>query len=322
MFMYEVSLIIPVYNVESYIEKSLLSALNQSFDSIEYVLIDDCGTDNSMDIVRKVINNHARKQNVFIYKHAENQGLSVARNTGMQKATGEYIYFMDSDDEITSDCIELHYNAIKRSGADFTVGFIKLMGATSKHIVNHDFGILNRPNILSAFLKGQFIETAWNKLYLKKILLENSLAFIPGLLHEDILWGVKISSLASVVVAVPQETYLYKVRSSSITTDRCSVKRLNSYAYIIKQLISIRDKDALGDMERKMYSDYISRLQFTFALLLQISELSYSDRRKLFLQVVRLNPQKSGKYSFALKLPYCLFVLLFNFPYRVYKHLK
>lgn len=317
-----VSLIIPVYNVELYIEASLHSALNQTYAHIEYIVVDDCSTDNSMQIVQKFVREHPRGKDIRICRHERNKGLSAARNTGMQAAKGAYIFFMDSDDEITSDCIELHYNAIKRSGADFTVGFIKLMGATSKHIVNHDFGILNRPNILSAFLKGQFIETAWNKLYLKKILLENSLAFIPGLLHEDILWGVKISSLASVVVAVPQETYLYKVRSSSITTDRCSVKRLNSYAYIIKQLISIRDKDALGDMERKMYSDYISRLQFTFALLLQISELSYSDRRKLFLQVVRLNPQKGGKYSFALKLPYCLFVLLFNFPYRVYKHLK
>ena len=320
--MYKVSLIIPIYNVAQFIETSLLSALHQSFDSIEYVLIDDCGTDNSMEVVQEVITNHPRRKDVFIYRHEYNQGLSAARNTGMSRATGKYIFFMDSDDEITPDCIESHYNAIKRSDADFTVGFVKLLGTTSKHIINNDFGVLSGRSILLAFLQGQFIETAWNKLYLKSFLLENSLSFELGLLHEDILWGVKISSLASVVIAVPKETYLYKVRSSSITTEKCSVKRLKSYVYIIEQLLLICNMDAGNEVERKLFSDYILRLQFTLALLLQISELSYSDRKKLYIQIVSLNPQKSGKYAFALKLPYCLFVSLFNLPYRIYKHLK
>lgn len=320
--MYKVSLIFPIYNVADFVKTSLLTALNQSFSSIEYILVDDCGTDNSMDIVQEIVNSHHRKTDVFIYKHTNNQGLSAARNTGLKHATGEYVFFMDSDDEITRDCIELHYNAIVHSRADFTVGFIKLLGTTSKHIINKDFGVLYERNILLAFLKGQFIETAWNKLYLRDFLLENKLLFIPGILHEDILWGTKISSLASVAVAVPKETYLYKVRSSSITTAKCSVKRLQSYIYIIKQLLLICDADAKNEVESRLYTEYTLKLQFTFALLLQISDLSYSNRKKFYYEVSSLNPYKRGKYALALKLPYCLFVLLFNLPYKIYKHLK
>lgn len=320
--MYKVSLIIPVYNVAEFIEQSLLSALNQSFDSIEYVLIDDCGTDNSMELVQKVINKHPRKGNVFIYKHAQNQGLSAARNTGLQKATGEYIYFMDSDDEITSDCVELHYSAIEKYKADFTVGFIKLLGTTSQHIVNNNFGLLKERNILYSFLKGQFIETAWNKLYRKSFLLENELSFVPGLLHEDILWGISVSKAALKLVCVPKETYLYKVRFSSITTARCSMKRLDSYTYIIEQILFMRDKCALDVQERELYANYISKLQIRFALLLQISELTYSDRKKKYNHIVKLKAESLENQAFVLKLPYFLFILLFNIPYRIYKHFK
>lgn len=320
--MYKVSLIFPIYNVANFVRTSLLSALEQSFNSIEYILVDDCGTDDSMDIVQDIINSHHRKKDVFIYKHAKNQGLSAARNTGLKHATGEYIFFMDSDDEITHDCIELHYNTIVQNKADFTVGFIKLLGTTSKHIINNDFGVLYGRNILLAFLKGQFVEAAWNKLYLRDFLLKNNLSFIPGILHEDILWGVKISSLASVAVAVPKETYLYKVRSSSITTAKCSLKRLESYMYIMKQLLLICDEDAKNVAESNLYLEYILKLQFTFALLLQISDLSYKDRKKLYYEVVNLNPCKRGKYAAALKLPYCFFFLLFNLPYKIYKYLK
>lgn len=120
--MYKVSLIIPVYNVEDYISESLYSALKQTFSSIEYIIIDDCGGDNSMSVVAKILQNHCRTQDVFIYRHDKNLGLSAARNTGLEKAHGEYVYFMDSDDEITEDCIEKLYQAIRDSDADWVMG--------------------------------------------------------------------------------------------------------------------------------------------------------------------------------------------------------
>ena len=126
---YIVSIVIPLYNVREYVESALNSALNQTFKSIEYILVDDCSTDGTMDIVESVLQNHYRKSDVYILHHKVNKGLSAARNTGLENSSGEYVFFMDSDDEITVDCIEHHYNAIKSNSVDFTIANIKLVGA-------------------------------------------------------------------------------------------------------------------------------------------------------------------------------------------------
>jgi glycosyltransferase involved in cell wall biosynthesis len=112
--MYKVTLSMPVYNVEKYMERALLSALNQTFESIEYLIVDDKGTDNSMAIVRRIIANHPRGKDVRIIDHGVNQGLGAARNSAIKEAKGEYLYCMDSDDEITKDCIEILYNKMRK----------------------------------------------------------------------------------------------------------------------------------------------------------------------------------------------------------------
>jgi glycosyltransferase involved in cell wall biosynthesis len=93
--MKKVSIIIPVYNVEPYIERCLLSALNH------------CGQDNSIQIAKQILSIHPNGVKAQIFYHEKNEGLSVARNTGIKAATGEYLYFLDSDDEITLNCIEI-----------------------------------------------------------------------------------------------------------------------------------------------------------------------------------------------------------------------
>ena len=124
---YLVSLVIPVYNVAPYIKDSLLSALGQTFESIEFIIVDDCSTDKSMGIVYEVLESHPRKNDVVIVHHKQNEGLSSARNSGLAEASGDYVFFLDSDDEILPDCIEKHFNAIRNTDAQFTVSnFFKL----------------------------------------------------------------------------------------------------------------------------------------------------------------------------------------------------
>ena len=101
--MYKVTLSMPIYNVALYVERALLSALNQTFESIEFLIVDDKGSDNSMDIVRRIISEHPRGKDVRIIEHEKNIGLGATRNTAIDNANGEYLFFMDSDDEITPD---------------------------------------------------------------------------------------------------------------------------------------------------------------------------------------------------------------------------
>ena len=104
-----VSIIIPLYNVENYVIDSLKSAFAQSYSDVDFLLVDDCSTDHTMQIVEEYVLNHPRREAVRIIHHDKNLGLSAARNTGLEQAYGEYVYFMDSDDEITEDCIENLY---------------------------------------------------------------------------------------------------------------------------------------------------------------------------------------------------------------------
>ena len=99
----------PVYNVASTIERSLMSALNQTYSNIEYLIVDDCGSDNSMDILKNILHNTSRKDQVKIIRHSSNKGLGAVRNTSIENASGKYIYFMDSDDVLAADALECCY---------------------------------------------------------------------------------------------------------------------------------------------------------------------------------------------------------------------
>ena len=98
----KVSIIIPVYNVAKYIERCLLSVLNQTWPDLEVILVNDCTPDNSMEIVRRVVASHPRGAVVRCLEHEENRGLSAARNTGISASVGDYLYFLDSDDYISA----------------------------------------------------------------------------------------------------------------------------------------------------------------------------------------------------------------------------
>jgi glycosyltransferase involved in cell wall biosynthesis len=119
--MKKISLVFPVYNVAAYVRDSLLSALEQSYSNIEYLIIDDRGTDNSMDIV----NSHSRKEAIRIIKHPKNRGLGGTRNTAILEATGEYLFFLDSDDILLNNAIELLVDLLKEDDYDMIAASLR-----------------------------------------------------------------------------------------------------------------------------------------------------------------------------------------------------
>ena len=116
---------IPVYNVEAYIEKCLLSVLDQTYANLEVLVIDDCGTDKSMDIVRQIQRTHARGKCVKIIKQPQNCGLSEARNTAILNTKGKYVYFVDSDDFIEKQTIEKMVAQAEKHKADIVMSSIQ-----------------------------------------------------------------------------------------------------------------------------------------------------------------------------------------------------
>lgn len=102
----KVSIIIPIYNVSDYVKRCMKSVMHQSYDNIECIVVDDCSPDDSIAKCEKMIADYHGPINFTILHHQCNRGLSAARNTGTDAATGDYILYLDSDDELTSDCIE------------------------------------------------------------------------------------------------------------------------------------------------------------------------------------------------------------------------
>jgi glycosyltransferase involved in cell wall biosynthesis len=320
--MYIVSIIIPVYNVEPYISASLLSALNQTFDSIEYIIVDDCGTDKSMHIIQQIIENHQRGSDIYIYHHERNRGLSAARNTGMANVTGEYIFFMDSDDEITSDCIELHCRKMIEEDADFIIGNRKVVGAKTVNTNIVRFDTRKDIDILQAFFRNDFPASACNRLYKKHFIIENNFIFKEGLLYEDQLWHYMLARKAKKISVVSHETYLYKIRNNSITSTNTGLKKIDSLLYTTNYIVNDWEADGIPKELRKDFCGYLISRRFRMALLLLQIPCSYTQKHAYYETINDsryLKYSKKNVISLILSLPFLLFFILIKPPYWIYK---
>lgn len=216
----KISVIIPVYNVAPYITDCLRSVMRQSYQgSIECLLIDDCGTDNSMEVVNSVLNDYNGKIDFKVLHHECNRGLSAARNTGVASATGDYLYFLDSDDELTDNCLELLATPLKNTAYDFVIGGYKITGSAKSYpsVTLHDGAALHGEDIIKSYYRGEWYMMACGKLCNAEFLKDNQLLFKEGLLHEDELWSFQLACLARSMYVVNKGSYIYKIREGSIT---------------------------------------------------------------------------------------------------------
>ena len=219
----KISIVIPVYNVAPYIGDCIRSVRHQTWQGpLECIFVDDCGTDNSMEIVRSIIEEYQGNIEFKIICHKENRGLSAARNTGIAAATGDYVYFLDSDDEITPDCIEALAAPISASEPiDFTIGECRIEGGQLLGVALklNDGMVLRGPEVLKAYREEAWYMMSVNKLYRVAFLKANNLIFREGIIFEDELWSFQIACTASSMAVVGRETYVYKLREGSITVN-------------------------------------------------------------------------------------------------------
>ncbi len=239
-----VSIIIPVYNVAPYIEECLKSVMQQTYDgAMECLIVDDCGTDNSIPIAERMIAAYSGPIRFEIFHHEQNRGLSAARNTGTLKAKGEYIYYLDSDDYIMDGCIEkLMAIASADSGIEMIQGKYCLLGKGTiypidqKNQVTH--AITNQEVRNSLFLQSQLVTTAWNTLIKRSFILEHHLLFKEGILYEDLLWRFYLMKHVNNVYFHPDVTFIHKRRPGSICTG--TDKRTSGYHFslIYQEILS------------------------------------------------------------------------------------
>ena len=317
-----VSIIIPLYNVENYVVKSLKSALAQTYSDIEYLLIDGCSTDHTMQVVKEYLSNHPRREAVRIIHHDKNFGLSAARNTGLSNVMGEYIYFMDSDDEIVANCIELHYNAIQLSRGDFTIANVQLQGKKSVHIRPIKENVESQVPILSLFRREWSI-SACNKLYKVDFIHKNNLMFGNDLIHEDILWSYQLALYARKVTLIKEATYKYIVHEGSITTKKNGKRKIDSLLYILSYIRNdFEEREVLKCYSKSFYRMYDSYRLMTGFLLLNYDG-SDKRARSYYTQLSGLGHKSYNNiYSIVLKLPFEAYKYSVGLLYRLYKRFQ
>lgn len=216
----KVSVIIPVYNVEQYVEKSIQSVLNQSMKDIEIILVDDGSTDAS----GKICDRYGKKEEKIVVIHKENGGLSSARNVGVEAASGDYIGFVDSDDYIDSMMYETLYQMVERDSADVAVCGVYDVYKNGKvpQCVSQEAFVCNQEEMFGHILLGEKISgTVCNKLIRKDIAKE--LKFPIGKLFEDAFYSALLVQKIKKVSVTTEPMYFYVHRSDSITT--CGYRR-------------------------------------------------------------------------------------------------
>lgn len=215
----------PVYNVEAYVEAAMRSVYHQTYPNIELVVVDDCGSDSSMEIVERVALKAPREVIVHIEHHNHNSGLSAARNTGIRVATGEFIIFFDSDDLLPKDAINDLYETISLTSAEVVSArkrrFIKdnELKESSDNMSNKILIYKTNEQIINAFYAKEIDVISPNKLYSRKHILALKLQFEPNLLHEDELWSFYLIRKLNSLVVLDKICYYHRISPKSITTN-------------------------------------------------------------------------------------------------------
>lgn len=235
-----ISIVVPVYNVEAYIDRCLESIASQSYRNIEVIIVDDRGSDNSIDkcqdFIKRTEDNRFR-----IFRNPQNRGLSGARNAGLKESEGEYVYFLDSDDYISADCISNLARALTDYRYDVVIGNYSMHTGETEETAS--FGrpagpVFGNAEILSGYRNGEWYVMAWNKLCRRKFLIDNGLWFEEGLLHEDVVWSFKLFSFAESICLIDSVCYHYIVREQSIMTGMSIEKDINIYLKVFETINS------------------------------------------------------------------------------------
>ena len=251
----KVSVIVPIYNVEKYLEKCINSLLSQTLEDIQIILVNDGSKDNSGNIAREYEKNN---KNRIIYVEKENGGLSDARNHGLKYATGDFIAFLDSDDYIEKNAYEEMYNKAIEENADY-VECDFIWEFPNKIRVDKQYPYKNKKEMLS------FVRVvAWNKLIKRQLITDNNLEFPKGLRYEDVEFTYKLIPFVNKFAYVDKPFIHYVQREGSIAN--VQNERTAEIFTVLDNVIEFYKKN-------NIYEEYGDELEYNYARYLLCSSL-------------------------------------------------
>lgn len=232
-----ISVIVPIYNTDKYLQKCINSVLEQDYRNIELILINDGSTDKSGDIC----DNFRKKDNRVIVFHESNKGAASARNKGLDNASGDFIMFLDSDDYWVENCLGEIVDKLAEYDYDVDVTFLKTAvvknNGTLTEFKGYEFEYLNRNEVLEYISKQKKVAVSACLKVLHKRLFENKeMYFQDSLLAEDIDWFFSLLTVAESYTTYDGEFYCYRILENSATRST-SEKRIHDYFYILNKWI-------------------------------------------------------------------------------------
>ena len=235
-----VSVIVPIYNVEEYLEECLESIRNQTYTNIEVILVNDGSTDGSIEICERF----CQQDNRFKLVTQENQGLSAARNRGVKESIGEYIMFVDSDDVVKENIVEVLFFYMN---SDVDIVECQITRCKDELVENKPTSIMFKGESTEAILKSiEFKEVkfcAFTKLYRRELV--EKVPFLEGYIYEDVYTGMNYLKYIRKMVVVDLKGYYYRVRPNSIMTKSFNEKNLDIFPIGKKLIESFNDNEYL-----------------------------------------------------------------------------
>lgn len=277
--MIKVSCIIPIYGVEKYIERCVESLMRQTLKDVEYIFVDDCTPDKSIEILQRVLTRFPEKENqVFIVRHKENKGLPAARNTGMTKARGEYIYHCDSDDFVEDSILEDMYSTAMKTEADF-VWCDWALSYENKERAMKMPSYATADEALKSMLGGGMKYNVWNKLVRRSVYLEHGIEFPSGHAMGEDMTMIRLMACAKNVAYVPKTLYHYVRTNGEAMTQSFSEGKIKDMLYNVDSTIQF-----VSSIKQENIAQWLAffKLQTKFPFLITDKKDTFDYWKRLF----------------------------------------
>lgn len=251
-----ISIIIPIYNVEKYLSQCLDSVINQTYKDLEIICVNDGSPDNSL----KILEEYRKKDERIKIINQENQGLAGARNTGIDNAQGEFVFFLDSDDWLPLNAIELLYNKQKKENADIIIaGRNTITSKNEQKFLPRDYkeNLDFKKYIKKSFKDGSFRPSSCGKLYKKEIIKENKIYFPRGLLYEDLIFVIKFLYYSKKIVILREYIFNYRFEREGSIINSVNKKDMDCLKSVEELERFFREKKLEDILEGDYYIKYI-----------------------------------------------------------------
>lgn len=268
--MEKVSVIIPVYNVQEYLEECLRSVTGQTYQNMEIICVDDGSADRSLDILEAFAR---RDERIVIYRETVNRGQSHARNVGLEKASGTYVLFVDADDYIDKKLLEITVAGMECGNQTQQVDMVcfdyteqdELWNGADKHRFFTESGICKAGMFFTeAVNRNCVINSPWSRLYLREFLIREQIRFIDGIIYEDLVHYLECMVRADYVYCIPDRLYTYRVRGSSTMTGALSGKTVTDYFQVLCHIVRIYMEAGLETELAEAVETYIAHVYWWF----------------------------------------------------------